>query len=155
MRRDSNPQLFYSFSCVTMAEQNPAMCWIRLWAFTTQSIFLSLNIFFVFSHRVFHRFRQAKIDNDGSILSSILFLLLSQLPQKMKLASKMVKINSKYWLANNDQNPWSETHCNIPVFIFYDIIWFYLLLHIFRIVISNTLEISQCCVCGYECYFMF
>jgi hypothetical protein len=46
-------------------------------------------------YRVFHRFRQAKFDNGGSILSSSQFLLLPQLPQKMKLASKVVKIDSK------------------------------------------------------------
>jgi hypothetical protein len=37
---------------------------------------------------------QAKFDNGGSILSSSQFLLLPQLPQKMKLASKVVKIDS-------------------------------------------------------------
>ncbi len=44
------------------------------------------------THRVFHLFRQAKFDNGGSILSSSPFLLL---PQKMELASKVVKIDSK------------------------------------------------------------
>jgi hypothetical protein len=38
-------------------------------------------------YRVFHRFTQAKFDNGGLILSSSQFLLLSKLPQKMKLAS--------------------------------------------------------------------
>jgi hypothetical protein len=46
-------------------------------------------------YSVFHRFRQAKFDNGGSILSSSQVLLQPQLPQKMKLASKMVKIDSK------------------------------------------------------------
>jgi hypothetical protein len=44
---------------------------------------------------VFHRFRQAKFAYGGSILSSSQFLLLPQLPQKMELASKVVKIGSK------------------------------------------------------------
>jgi hypothetical protein len=40
-------------------------------------------------------FRQAEFDNGGSILSLNQFLLLPQLPQKMKLASKGIKIDSK------------------------------------------------------------
>ncbi len=49
----------------------------------------------VYLYSVFHRFRQAKFDNAGSILSSSQFSLsLSRL--KMKLASKVVKIDSKY-----------------------------------------------------------
>ncbi len=47
------------------------------------------------AYSVFHRFRQAKFDNGGSILSSSQFLKLSQPPKKMKLASKVVKIDSK------------------------------------------------------------
>jgi hypothetical protein len=43
----------------------------------------------------FHRFRQAKFDKGGLILSLSQFLLLPQLPQKMKLASKVVEIDSK------------------------------------------------------------
>jgi hypothetical protein len=45
------------------------------------------------SYSVFQGFRQAKSANDGSILSSSQFLILPQLPQKMKLASKVVKVN--------------------------------------------------------------
>ncbi len=44
---------------------------------------------------MFHRFRQAKFASGGLILSSSQFLLLPQLPQKMELASKVVKVNSK------------------------------------------------------------
>jgi hypothetical protein len=44
---------------------------------------------------VFHQLRQAKFDKGGLLLSSSQFLLLPQLPQKMKLASKMAKINKK------------------------------------------------------------
>jgi hypothetical protein len=44
---------------------------------------------------VFHRFRQAKFAYEGSILGSSQFLLLPQLPQKMELASKVVKVDLK------------------------------------------------------------
>ncbi len=46
-------------------------------------------------YSVFQGFRQAKIDNGGSILTSSQFLILPQLPRKMKLASKVVKVDSK------------------------------------------------------------
>jgi hypothetical protein len=44
---------------------------------------------------VFHRFRQAKSANGGSIVTSSQFSILPQLPQKMKLVSKVVKIDPK------------------------------------------------------------
>jgi hypothetical protein len=44
---------------------------------------------------VFDRFRQAKFAYGGSILSLSKFLLLPELPQKMELASKVVKDDSK------------------------------------------------------------
>jgi hypothetical protein len=44
---------------------------------------------------VFQGFSKAKSANGGSILSSSQFLILHQLPQKIKLASKVVKIDSK------------------------------------------------------------
>jgi hypothetical protein len=44
---------------------------------------------------VFHQFCQDKFSSDGLILSSSQFLLLSQLPQKMKLVSKVVKSDAK------------------------------------------------------------
>ncbi len=47
---------------------------------------------FCHTYSVFHRFRHAKFAIGGSILSSSQFLIL---PQKMKLASKVVKINPK------------------------------------------------------------
>ncbi len=50
---------------------------------------------FEFLYSVFHRFRQAKFDYGGSILSSSQFLLLHQLPQKVKLTLKVVKVDSK------------------------------------------------------------
>jgi hypothetical protein len=56
-------------------------------------------------YRVFQRFRQAKFDNGGSTLSLSQFLLLPRLPQKMKLASKVVKSTQNNWLTDNDINP--------------------------------------------------
>ncbi len=44
---------------------------------------------------VFQGFGKAKSAHGGSILSSSQFLILPQLPQKIKLASKVVKVNSK------------------------------------------------------------
>jgi hypothetical protein len=43
----------------------------------------------------FHQFCQAKFADVGSVLSSSQFLLLPHLPQKIELASKVVKMNSK------------------------------------------------------------
>jgi hypothetical protein len=42
-------------------------------------------------YSVFQGFSKAKSANGGSILSSRQFLILPQLPQKIKLASKVVK----------------------------------------------------------------
>jgi hypothetical protein len=42
---------------------------------------------------VFQGFWQAKSANGGSILSSSQFVMLRQLPQKMNLASKEVKVD--------------------------------------------------------------
>ncbi len=47
------------------------------------------------SYSVFQGFSKAKSANGGSILSSSQFLILPQLPQKIKLASKVVKVDSK------------------------------------------------------------
>jgi hypothetical protein len=46
-------------------------------------------------YSVFHRFWQAKFAYGGSIVSSSQFWLLHQAPQKMALAIKVVKIDSK------------------------------------------------------------
>jgi hypothetical protein len=46
-------------------------------------------------YSVFQQFGQAKFDNGGWILSSSQFSLLPQLPQKMELTSKVVKMDSK------------------------------------------------------------
>jgi hypothetical protein len=53
------------------------------------------TLHFIETYRVFHRFREAKFDNGGSILSWSQFSPLPQLPQKMKLASKVVKVDLK------------------------------------------------------------
>jgi hypothetical protein len=47
------------------------------------------------SYSVFQGFCKAKSANGGLILSSSQFLILPQLPQKMKLALKVVKVDSK------------------------------------------------------------
>ncbi len=47
------------------------------------------------NYSVFQEFSQAKFANGGLILRSSQFLILPQLPQKMKLASKVVKIDLK------------------------------------------------------------
>ncbi len=47
------------------------------------------------SYSVFQGFSKAKFANGGSILSSSQFSILPQLAQKLKLASKVVKIDSK------------------------------------------------------------
>ncbi len=47
------------------------------------------------SYSVFQGFSKAKSANGGSILNSSQFLILPQLPRKIKLASKVVKIDSK------------------------------------------------------------
>jgi len=47
------------------------------------------------AHRAFHIFEQAKFPDDGSILGSSQFSMLPQLPLKMLLNSKVVKIDPK------------------------------------------------------------
>jgi hypothetical protein len=51
------------------------------------------------SYSVFQGFSKAKSANGGSILSSSHFLILPQLPQKIKLASKVVKVDSKIFIS--------------------------------------------------------
>ncbi len=48
------------------------------------------------TYSVFQGFKQAKSANGGSILSLSQFLILPQLPQKMKLASKVVKVDANW-----------------------------------------------------------
>ncbi len=100
---------------------------VKTWASLTKifykSNFLCLNIFqmklFKNNYSVFHRFRQDKFAYSGSILSSSQFLLLPQLPQKMELASKVVKVDSKI-IISLPKIYIHETHCSIlnPVFTF-------------------------------------
>ena len=58
-------------------------------------------------YRVFHRFVQAKFAYGGQVLGSSRFLLLPQLPEK-KLASKVVKIDSKIIISRHESK--SVTH---------------------------------------------
>jgi hypothetical protein len=46
-----------------------------------------------FIYSVFQGFSKAKFAHGGSILSSSQFLILPQLPQKIKLSSKVVKVD--------------------------------------------------------------
>jgi hypothetical protein len=65
---------------------------------------------------VVHQFKEAKFGNGGSILSSSQFLLLPKLPQKTKLVSKGVKIDSKIiGLLTTIQIP--ETHCRTSLLV--------------------------------------
>ncbi len=50
---------------------------------------------FVQTYSVFQGFGKAKSANGGSILSSSQFFIMPQLPQKIKLALKVVKVDSK------------------------------------------------------------
>ena len=59
-------------------------------------------------YRAFHRFGQAKFAYGGPVLGSSQFLQLPQLPQKMKLASKVVKIDSKIIISSHKSK--SVTH---------------------------------------------
>ncbi len=62
-------------------------------------------------YSVFQGFRQAKSANGGSILTLCQFLILPQLPQKMKLASKVVKVDSKI-IISLPKISIPETHCS-------------------------------------------
>ncbi len=57
----------------------------------------SCSVFIIFTYIVFQGFSKAKSKsaNGGWILSTSKFLILPQLPQKIKLASKVVKVDSK------------------------------------------------------------
>jgi hypothetical protein len=60
-----------------------------------QLAFNSGTLDILLTYSVFQGFRQAKSANGVLILSSNQFLILPQLPQKMKLASKVVKVGLK------------------------------------------------------------
>jgi hypothetical protein len=64
------------------------------------------------TYSVFQGFIKAKFPNGGSILSSSQFSILPQLAQKMKLASKVVKIDSKI-IISLPKIYIPETHCMI------------------------------------------
>jgi hypothetical protein len=50
---------------------------------------------FLERYRAFHGFGQAKFPDGGSVLGTSQFLMLHQLPPKMMLNLKVVKINPK------------------------------------------------------------
>jgi hypothetical protein len=56
---------------------------------------VSILLLVICTYSVFQEFSKAKSANGGLILSSSQFLILPQLPQKIKLASKVVKVDSK------------------------------------------------------------
>jgi hypothetical protein len=68
-------------------------CKSREIANSDEILFFESNKLLLYS--VFQGFCKAKSENGGSILSSSQFLILPQLPQKIKLASKVVKVDSK------------------------------------------------------------
>ena len=90
-------------TCPNCVETDFALRIMRLWAWNKGKaggvesellhIFVCACVCRIYS--VFHRFRKAKFANGGWILSSSQFSILPQLAQKMTLASKVVKINSK------------------------------------------------------------
>ena len=61
---------------------------------TSLKLFVAQKLMFAF-YRAFHGFGQAKFPNGGSVLGSSQFKILHQLPLKMMLGSKVVKMNSK------------------------------------------------------------
>jgi hypothetical protein len=65
-------------------------------------------------YSVFQGFSKAKSANDGSILSLSQFLILPQLPQKIKLTSKLVKVDSKI-IISLPKILIPETHCRINI----------------------------------------
>ncbi len=69
------------------------------------TVFQKLSDNFRQLYRVFHWFRQDIFANGGSILSSSRFYVHTQLTPKMKLASKVVKFDSKIVISL----PWSKS----------------------------------------------
>jgi hypothetical protein len=61
------------------------------------------------NYSAFHQYGQAKFAFGGSILSSSQFLLLPQLPQKTKVASKAVKNDSKVIISFPSSNSVKRT----------------------------------------------
>ncbi len=98
--------LFLLFSIVFPFFLSPNVPFVVVFAF----VHFFANFFYYFFYSVFHQFRQAKLANGGSILSSSQFLILSQLPQKMKLVSKVVKIDPKI-IVSLPEIEICETHC--------------------------------------------
>jgi hypothetical protein len=101
----TNDVQYYHDLCVMMLfKSNPQVFFYSNQFFSVDQ---RKQIVFVVSHfySVFHLFRPAKFAYGSSILSSSQFFLMSQLPQKMKLASKVVKSDSKIIISLFDLNP--------------------------------------------------
>jgi hypothetical protein len=84
-------KLDFLFSCISVSVGLGSKSSKKFWA-----IFTKLQN--VNTYSVFQGFSKTKSANGGSIGSSLSlsqFLILPQLPQKIKLASKVVKVNSK------------------------------------------------------------
>jgi len=89
--------------CYFNIDKNNNVIKLKLKKFTFTSAVLKsefpfkfyLNIAILRNYRVYHGFGQAKFACGGSILGSSQFTLLPQLPQKMMLGLKVVKINLK------------------------------------------------------------
>ncbi len=62
------------------------------------------------TYSMFHQLRQAKFDDGGSILNSSQFSIL---PQKMKLALKLVKIDTKKSSRYLYLNPWNWLYIKV------------------------------------------
>ncbi len=85
-------------SLVPLAGQRAANCDDKVWTHQVKVHWQrseSCNEKNKHYNSVFHQCRQAKFANGSSILSSSQFSILPQLPQKMKLASKVVKLTQK------------------------------------------------------------
>jgi len=73
-----------------MSLNSSAGCWLQGKAIFCNSYDFSFNLY-----RAFHEFRQAKFAYGGSILGSSQFSQLPQLPLKMTIDLKVVKLKSK------------------------------------------------------------
>ncbi len=72
-------------------------------------------------YRAFHRFGHAKFPNDGSVLGSSQFPTLPQLPPKILLNSKLVKIDPKISILHQQSK--SETHTACIIQVYHTFFW--------------------------------
>jgi hypothetical protein len=76
----------------------------------TSSVYICNDPLHLYFYSVFQGFSKAKSAIGGSILSSSHVLILPQLPQKIKLTSKVVKVDSKI-IISLPKIEIPETHC--------------------------------------------